>query len=200
VGASRWDGRGIAANSLLQSRSGRHPTQPHRTPALIVAVIRTQTVICAPIERVFDLSRSVELHLLTSVATEERAVAGKTSGLLGMNDTITWEAKHLGVRQRLTGAIVEFERPRFFRDQMTRGAFHSLSHGHRFDPVQGGTVMTDVLEFRSTFIPNGGIIDSWIVGPHLERYLKERNRILKEVAESADRWREFIPDEQPVGG
>jgi len=160
-----------------------------------VAVIRTQTVICAPIERVFDLSRSVELHLLASEATGERAVAGKTSGLLGMNDTITWEAKHLGFRQQLTGAIVEYERPRFFRDRMTRGIFRDLTHGHRFDPVHSGTVMTDVIEFHSPFIPVGGILDSWLVGPHLERYLKERNRILKEVAESAGRWREFIEEE-----
>jgi len=164
-----------------------------------VAVIRTQTVICAPIERVFDLARNVELHLLSSAATEECAAAGKTSGLLGMNDSITWEGKHLGVRQQLTGAIVEYERPRFFRDRMTRGAFRDLTHGHRFDPVQGGTVMTDVLEFRSPIPPFGGMIDHWIVGPRLERLLAERNRMLKEIAESADRWREFLPDPELAG-
>lgn len=44
------------------------------------------TLIHAPIERCFDLSRSVEVHLLANVHSGEQAMAvgGVTSGLVGL--------------------------------------------------------------------------------------------------------------------
>ena len=73
-----------------------------------------ETRVAAPIDVCFDLARSVDAHLTTSAATRERAVAGKTSGLLDLGDEVTLEAVHFGVRQRLTSRIVEFERPTLF--------------------------------------------------------------------------------------
>jgi len=54
------------------------------------------TVIRAPIERCFDLSRSVEVHLAGSDSYGEAVVAlgGVTSGLIGMGQRVTWRAKH----------------------------------------------------------------------------------------------------------
>ena len=42
-------------------------------------VIDISTVIAAPIERCFDLSRSIDLHLESMSHTNERAVAGVVS-------------------------------------------------------------------------------------------------------------------------
>ena len=60
------------------------------------------TVIRAPIERCFDLARSVEVHLAGNVYSGEAAVAmaGVTSGLIGMAQRVTWRAKHFGVWQK----------------------------------------------------------------------------------------------------
>ncbi len=63
--------------------------------------IHLQTFIKAKKELVFDLSRSIDLHLLSTKKTNEKAIAGKTSGLMELNDTVTWRAKHLGIYQNL---------------------------------------------------------------------------------------------------
>ena len=83
--------------------------------------------IDAPIERCFDLARSVDVHLQSTASTDERAVAGVTTGLMGLGDTVTWEARHLGVRQRLTTRITAYEPPLHFRDSQVRGAFARLT-------------------------------------------------------------------------
>src|SRR5215475_12101811 len=124
-----------------------------------MAAFRIVTVIAAPIEVCFDLARDIDFHTRSLEGTEERAVAGCTSGLIGLGETVTWEARHLGVRQRLTVEVTAFDRPNYFRDVMTAGAFRSFAHDHRFQ-VQGScTVMTDEVEFHSPLGPLGWLVD-----------------------------------------
>src|SRR5437016_5526911 len=73
--------------------------------------IRLATRIEAPPERVFDLARSIDLHARGQARHRERAIAGVTSGLIGLGQTVTWEARHFGITQRLTSQIVAFDRP-----------------------------------------------------------------------------------------
>ena len=56
------------------------------------------TRIAAPIERCFDLSRSVEVHLAGNVHCGETAVAlgGVTAGLIELGQCVTWRARHFG--------------------------------------------------------------------------------------------------------
>lgn len=85
--------------------------------------IKIETLIEAPIERVFDLARSIDLHRFSTKHTNEQAIAGRTSGLIGPGETVTWRAKHLGIYQKLA---VEFNRPLSFTDRMLRGTFASM--------------------------------------------------------------------------
>ena len=142
--------------------------------------IELETRIDAPSERCFDLSRSVELHLEAAAATGERAVDGVTSGLLGVGDTVTWEARHLGRRRRLTVRITAYDRPRFFRDEQVRGPFRRFVHDHFFDPADRATRMQDVLEFASSF----PLVDRLVLAPHLRRFLLRRNELIKRAAEA----------------
>jgi len=64
--------------------------------------IDLNTLIRAPRERVFDLARSIDAHQDSTRGTEEPAVVGVTKGLIGMGGEVTWEARHFGIRQRLT--------------------------------------------------------------------------------------------------
>src|SRR5467141_3290533 len=110
------------------------------------------TVIRAPIERCFDLSRSVEVHLAGSDSYGEAVVAlgGVTSGLIGMSQRVTWRAKHLGVWQHLTSEITAMESPAYFQDTMVRGAFRSMKHDHFFRTLPSGqTEMKDVFCFAA---------------------------------------------------
>lgn len=145
-----------------------------------------KTLIAAPIERCFDISRSIDVHVDSMRDEGERAVAGVVSGLIGLHQEVTWEARHFGVRQRLTSRITAFERPNYFQDTMVRGAFASFVHDHRFRIIAGMTEMEDRLVFRSPLGPLGVVVDRLVMTRYLRRLLERRNEVLKRVAESGD--------------
>ena len=122
-------------------------------------IIELSTVIHTSRERVFDLARSIDAHQDCTGGTEERAVAGVTRGLIGMGDEVTWEARHFGVRQRLTVRVTAFDRPRHFQDIMISGAFKSMVHDHEFAEHPTGTLMRDRFEFASPLGILGKIAD-----------------------------------------
>src|SRR5438552_4023100 len=113
--------------------------------------IHLETIIAAPPERCFDLSISVDLHQNSMTHAQERAVAGVMSGLMKLGDTVTWEARHFGMRQYLTSQITEYERPRRFVDEQIKGIFKKIKHLHEFYPDDNGTRMIDVFEFEASF-------------------------------------------------
>jgi ligand-binding SRPBCC domain-containing protein len=154
-------------------------------------IIELKTVIRAPIERCFDLSRSVDLHVESTASTGERAIAGVTKGLLGLGDQVTWRARHFGVWQNLTSCITLFERPRHFRDSMVSGAFSRFDHDHFFDARGEYTEMRDVFDFTSPLGPLGRIADGLVLTRYLTHFLEERNRVIRRVAES-DEWRALV--------
>ena len=148
--------------------------------------LRVVTLIRATPERCFDLARSVDAHLTSADQTDERIVDGPTTGLLELNDAVTFEARHLGVRQRLTSRITAFDRPSYFQDRMVRGIFKSFEHDHHFQAVDGHTEMLDVVRFEAPLGPLGWIVERLIVGPHLRRFIKRRADVLKRLAEAGD--------------
>jgi ligand-binding SRPBCC domain-containing protein len=161
-----------------------------------VSTIELITHITAPRDRCFDLSRSVDLHQLSLRASEERAVSGVTRGLIESGESVTWEARHFGVRQRLTSQITSFDRPRHFRDSMVAGAFRRLDHDHWFvADGQGGTVMRDVFDFDAPLGFLGRIAEALFLTEYMRRLLSERNFIVKRVAES-DEWRQYLDSDR----
>jgi ligand-binding SRPBCC domain-containing protein len=156
-----------------------------------MALIEVSTEIAAPVERCFDLARSIDFHQVTVRKSGETAVAGRTSGLIGPGETVTWRARHLGVWQHLTVRITAYSRPDHFRDVMVKGAFRAMQHDHHFHARRGSTVMVDRFEFRSPLGPLGAAVDGLFLKAYLQRFLEERNQILKAAAES-DQWRPFL--------
>jgi ligand-binding SRPBCC domain-containing protein len=147
-------------------------------------VLVIETKIHAPIELCFDLARRVDAHQLTAASTQERVVAGKLTGLLELGDWLTFEAVHLGIRQRLTARIVELERPHRFVDEMVSGAFSWLRHVHEFFEERPAVLMRDTLEWRSPLGPLGVLADKLFVERHLHKFLLEKQRALAEYAEA----------------
>jgi ligand-binding SRPBCC domain-containing protein len=152
--------------------------------------IHFDTVINAPIGVVFDLSRSIDFHTVSVPGTGEEAVAGRTTGLIEQGESVTWRARHLGVRQKLTTFIPEMDRPRYFADTMVRGAFKSLRHEHHYAERDGTTTMTDIFTFESPFGPIGHLFNRIYLTGYMERFLRRRAAILKDWAESG-KWREI---------
>lgn len=155
-----------------------------------MARIYLETSINAPIERVFDLARSIELHKLSTRDTNEEAIAGRITGLINLDETVTWRAKHLGIYQELTVVITSMDRPRSFTDKMVKGAFASMEHIHRFEWIDGRTKMTDIFEFRAPLGVLGRLSEILFLKAYLKKFLLIRNREIKSIAES-DRWREL---------
>lgn len=146
--------------------------------------IHLKTFIKAKKEVVFDLSRSVDLHLLSTKKTNEKAIAGKTSGLMELNETVTWRAKHFGIYQNLTSKITEFEKQDYFADEMIKGAFKSFQHEHHFEDQKDGTLMIDIFFYQSPFGLLGKIADMIFLERYLTSFLLERNNVINECAES----------------
>jgi ligand-binding SRPBCC domain-containing protein len=148
-----------------------------------LTTITIDTRIAAPIELCFDLARDVDTHVRTSAGHQERVVGGKMSGLLDLGDTVTWEAVHFLVRQRLTSRITELDRPRRFVDEMVKGTFVSLRHVHHFSVVGESTVMTDTLTWRSPMGILGVIADKLAVERHMRTFVTQKQHNLKLFAE-----------------
>jgi ligand-binding SRPBCC domain-containing protein len=142
-------------------------------------VLRTE--IAASMETCFDLSRDVSVH--TGSGGDERAVAGVTTGRLDLGDEVTFEARHLGMRWRMTSRITELERPSRFVDEMTKGPFKRWRHEHLFSATDRGTMMLDDVRYAPMFWPLSWPVDRLFFRSYMRRLLERRNRFLRRQAE-----------------
>lgn len=145
--------------------------------------IELLTKINAPIEKCFDLSRSIDLHIESTKQTGEQAIAGKTNGLIGLNETVTWRAKHFGIWQTLTSKITKYDYPNYFVDEMVEGTFKRIRHEHHFTWVNDHTLMKDVFVFKSPLGILGRLANFLFLTKYMTKLLEERNRVIKAVAE-----------------
>jgi ligand-binding SRPBCC domain-containing protein len=156
--------------------------------------LEERTVIGAPIERCFDLARSVEVHLAGNVHFGEAAVAaaGVTSGLIDLGQRVTWRAKHFGVWQTLTSEIVAMHRPDYFQDKMIRGPFRSMIHDHFFLALSPDeTEMRDVFCFAAPMGMLGRFAELAVLRRYMRALLNERNAVIRSIAEGSA-WREYL--------
>jgi ligand-binding SRPBCC domain-containing protein len=149
------------------------------------------TTINAPADICFDLSRSIDLHKISTAHTNEEAIAGTTSGLINLGESVTWRAKHFGVYQTLTSKITAMQRPTYFVDEMVQGAFKSFWHEHRFQEADGITTMTDTFTYTSPLGPLGKLADVLFLEKYMTQLLAKRNAVVKEFAENG-RWKEVL--------
>mgnify|MGYP005825679107 CR=1 FL=1 len=153
--------------------------------------IELNTEIRANIQTVFDLSRSIDLHKISTEHTNEEAIAGKTSGLIGLNESVTWRAKHFGVYQKLTSKVTEYDRPKYFSDEMVKGAFKRFKHEHHFSEENGVTIMTDYFDYVSPLGFLGRLADRLFLEKYMTGLLEKRNAVIKDFAESG-KWKRIL--------
>jgi ligand-binding SRPBCC domain-containing protein len=141
------------------------------------------TKINAPVQKCFDLARSIDIHVVSTAHTGERAIAGRTSGLIELGETVTWRAKHFGIWQNLTSKITEFKAPNLFVDEMVKGAFKSFRHEHYFTENDNKTIMRDVFVYESPLGWLGKLADWLFLKKYMTDLLVKRNLVIKEEAE-----------------
>ena len=116
--------------------------------------IHLATPIRASRETCFDLSRSIDLHMTSTAHTGERAIAGRTSGLIGPGESVTWRARHFGVWQNLTSVSDK------------------------------GTMMYDIFTYMSPLGWLGRLADGLFLKRYIRRLLEHRNEVIRVAAES----------------
>ena len=149
-----------------------------------MTTIHLITKIKAPIQTVFDVSRDIDVHLRSTFQSNEKAIAGRTSGLIELNETVTWRGKHFGCYLKHQSKITEMESPNYFVDEMVHGHFKSFRHEHTFVSQNGITVMIDFLQYETPFGIFGKLFDHLLLQKHLTDFLLKRNEILKDLAEN----------------
>jgi ligand-binding SRPBCC domain-containing protein len=152
--------------------------------------IHLTTFIAAPQERVFDLSRSVALHKSSMKDHDEKIVDGTMSGLMNLNDTVTWTAKHLFKQRRLKIRITKLQRPEYFIDEQEAGDFKLMKHEHYFKPIENGTIMIDQFHFETRGFM-GNFVNRFYLEKYMTQLLKLRNKMIKEVAEG-NGWKQYL--------
>ncbi len=141
-----------------------------------MSIISAETTLAAPIEQCFETSLAVETHVASLRSTNQAAVAGRTSGTLGLGDTVTWQARHFGISFMMTTGLSVLEPPHRFVEEQMRGPFARWRHEHTFERLSDHqTLMRDVIDFRSPLWHVGRLIDRCVVCDHMRRLLRIRN-------------------------
>ena len=145
-----------------------------------MAQIRIETFVAAPPERVFDVARDLDFHQRSMAHTGERAVGGRTSGLIEEGEEVEWRARHLGLSWRLRSRIASMHRPHSFVDEQVSGPFARYEHRHTFVAHDGGTLMADGWRHVA---PLGPLADVFFLERHMRRTLELRAAAIKAEAE-----------------
>jgi len=152
--------------------------------------IHLTTFIAAPQERVFDLARSISLHKQSMTKYGEKVIEGTTSGLMNLDDTVTWTAKHLMKQRILKIRITKMQKPDFFVDEQVNGDFAMMKHEHYFKPIENGTLMIDQFHFESPKGIIGNLLNKFYLEKYLTGLLLTRNEMIKKMAEG-NQWKQY---------
>lgn len=146
--------------------------------------IRFETKINAPIHKVFDLSRDIDLHQISFQSFEEEAIAGITTGLIQENETVTWRGKHFGFTVVHESIITSMKAPYSFVDEMKSGKFKKYRHSHIFKSDGYSTIMIDQINYRFPFGIWGQLFDRLVFRGYFISIINQRNFIIQSKAES----------------
>lgn len=159
--------------------------------------IHLQTFINSSISICFDLSRNIDVHVRSTTQTNERAIAGRISGLIGLGETVTWEALHFGIKQQLTSKITALDAPFHFRDEQVKGIFKSMKHDHYFEQKDAFVLMNDTFAFESPLGILGKLANQLFLTKYMTELLYKRNQCIKDFAES-DKWKTVLEQQHYI--
>ena len=153
--------------------------------------IHLTTFIAAPAERLFNLSRSIDVHKWSMQRYAEEPVGGLRSGLMKEGDVVTWQAKHLFKERKLKVKITAMQSPHFFCDEQLEGDFKKLKHEHHFKPIENGTIMIDQFWYEVPYGRLGKAFDYLYLHRYMQKLLQQRNSVIQQMAET-DGWRKIL--------
>jgi ligand-binding SRPBCC domain-containing protein len=152
-----------------------------------VHLIERATLIKAPREQVFrffedasNLSRITPPWLHLAIRTIDEPPMRKG---FRIEHTLRW----LVVRLRWDAVITDYQPPRHFADEQSRGPYKYWRHVHTFEEVEGGTLMRDRVQYELPFGPLGAVTHWLVVKRQLKSIFDYRNRQIRKIMASAQR-------------
>jgi ligand-binding SRPBCC domain-containing protein len=155
------------------------------------ANIHITTFIAAPVDRVFDLSRNIDLHKQSVARQKEEAVAGTRFGLIEKDESVTWKARRLFKTRLLRTKVTEMVKPQVFVDEQSQGDLKMLKHEHHFKPCNNGTIMIDLIHLEVKYGVIGKLLNQLYMAPYIRQLIEQRNKKIKEYAES-EKWKNLL--------
>ena len=146
--------------------------------AMRLFTLQRQQVVPASLEETFEfLSDPRNLAQLTPPWTNLELV-GSSDPHVSVGTELRFRWVVCGVPLRWTARIVSWLPGRQFVDEQVRGPFRVWTHVHTFEPVYGGTKVTD----RVRYAPRGGeFANRYLVRRVLERVFDHRARATEEA-------------------
>jgi ligand-binding SRPBCC domain-containing protein len=144
-------------------------------------VLRREQWLPRPIDEVFAFfSDARNLEAITPPWLGFRIL---TPGPIEMKagTTIRYQIRLRGLPLRWLTEIQRWDPPREFVDVQLRGPYRLWHHTHRFEPVDGGTMVHDVVRYALGFGPIGRLVHAWTVRRDVEAIFDYRARRMEEL-------------------
>ncbi len=154
--------------------------------------IEFNTPIKAPVERCFDMARSIDFHKISLGPLKEEAVAGFTSGLINQHEHVLMKSKLWGFQFSTELKITKFNPPFFLSYDIADSNFESIIHDYYFYDISNETVMVNHFYYKPKLGILGELLNVLFLRRYLTHILKTRNELLREYAES-NQWRTILP-------
>jgi ligand-binding SRPBCC domain-containing protein len=153
--------------------------------------IEFNTHIKAPIERCFDLARSIDFHKISVGPVKEETVAGCTSGLIGPNQRVLMQSRIGSFRFSTELKITKFNPSFFFSYEVVDSTFQSIVHDYYFYDISEETVMVNHFYYKLRWGLLGEVINFLFLHNYLTKIITKRNDLLREYAET-DKWKDVL--------
>src|SRR5207248_3098709 len=142
-------------------------------------------VFRAPVEKVFAFHLDPENLARIAPPDSKTEIVSSTEVPLRLGSRVVIRSEVMGVAITMEAEIVAIEENRLFEDRQVRGPFKSWRHRHLFEPIPGGTRLTDDVECE----PPGGLfarfLGEGVLTNQFEKlfaYRQEQTRRLLEAA------------------
>ena len=154
----------------------------------------SRVVVNAPIERCFDITRSIEAHEDTSILIKGKAVGGKTRGLSELGDETTWSARFLGCRFKVRTRIIEMNAPHEICEQRVSGIPRHFDHRYSLTSTEDGTLIEDAFTIGFPFGVLGDFFLKAVLLNHLTLVQNQRLKAIQKICEG-NGWQKYLGSE-----
>lgn len=150
----------------------------------MVCQFRSQTTLDKPIEEVFEFfSNAQNLELLTPTSLKFKIL---TSIPIEMKTgtVIDYKISLFGIPMKWKSEITDFQEGARFIDSQIKGPYRKWVHLHEFESINGGTLMTDTVDYEIGFGSLGTIAHAVVVKKEIERIFRYRTFVLDSIWQS----------------